>query len=164
MVFTLRSVSSIVIAPARTGRDNNRRKAVTKTDQTNRGRRSKDIPGVRIFIIVVINFIEAKIEEAPARCREKIARSTEPPAWAKPLERGGYIVQPVPAPLSIPAEASKSKKDGGISQNLIFFIRGNAMSGAPIIRGISQFPNPPIIMGITIKNIIISAWAVTITL
>jgi hypothetical protein len=38
------------------------------------------------------------------------------------------------------------------------------MSGAPIIRGISQFPNPPIIMGITIKKIITKAWAVTITL
>jgi hypothetical protein len=44
---------------------------------------------VRILIIVVINFIEAKIEEAPARCKEKIARSTDPPAWANPLDRGG---------------------------------------------------------------------------
>lgn len=38
------------------------------------------------------------------------------------------------------------------------------MSGAPNIRGISQFPNPPIITGITIKKIITNAWAVTITL
>jgi hypothetical protein len=38
------------------------------------------------------------------------------------------------------------------------------MSGAPIIRGTSQLPNPPIIIGITIKKIIIKAWAVTITL
>lgn len=38
------------------------------------------------------------------------------------------------------------------------------MSGAPIIRGISQFPNPPIMIGITIKKIITKAWAVTITL
>lgn len=38
------------------------------------------------------------------------------------------------------------------------------MSGAPIIRGTSQFPNPPIIIGITIKKIIMNAWAVTITL
>ena len=38
------------------------------------------------------------------------------------------------------------------------------MSGAPIIRGISQFPNPPIMIGITIKKIITRAWAVTITL
>jgi len=84
-----RSVNSIVIAPASTGRDKRRRKAVTKTDQTNKGSRSKDIPGVRIFIIVVINLIEASIEDAPARCSEKIAKSTEPPACANPLERGG---------------------------------------------------------------------------
>lgn len=46
----------------------------------------------------------------------------------------------------------------------MLFIRGNAMSGAPIIRGRSQFPKPPIIIGITIKKIITNAWAVTITL
>jgi hypothetical protein len=38
------------------------------------------------------------------------------------------------------------------------------MSGAPIIRGTSQFPNPPIIIGMTMKKIMIKAWAVTITL
>ena len=38
------------------------------------------------------------------------------------------------------------------------------MSGAPNINGTSQFPNPPIRIGITIKKIIIKAWAVTITL
>lgn len=44
------------------------------------------------------------------------------------------------------------------------FIRGKAISGAPNIIGINQFPNPPIRIGITIKKIIINAWAVTITL
>lgn len=38
------------------------------------------------------------------------------------------------------------------------------MSGAPIIRGISQLPKPPIIIGITMKKIITKACAVTITL
>lgn len=38
------------------------------------------------------------------------------------------------------------------------------MSGAPIIRGISQLPNPPMRMGITIKKIITKACAVTMTL
>lgn len=46
----------------------------------------------------------------------------------------------------------------------MLFIRGKAMSGAPIISGTSQLPNPPIMMGITIKKIITKAWAVTITL
>lgn len=84
-----RSVRSMVIAPARTGRERRSKKAVTKTDHTNKGSRSKDIPGVRILIIVVMKLIEARIEDAPARCREKIARSTDPPAWAIFLDRGG---------------------------------------------------------------------------
>lgn len=70
----------------------------------------------------------------------------------------------MPAPASTPEEASSSKKEGGSSQKLMLFIRGNAMSGAPIMRGMSQFPKPPIIIGITIKKIITKACAVTITL
>lgn len=153
-----------MIAPARTGSLRRRRNAVIKTDQTNSGRRSNVTPGVRMFITVVMKFMEARMEEAPARWRENIARSTDPPAWAILLDSGGYMVQPVPAPLSTPAEARRRIKDGGTNQNLMFFMRGKAMSGAPIIRGISQFPKPPIIMGITIKNIITRAWAVTTTL
>jgi len=53
---------------------------------------------------------------------------------------------------------------GGKSQNLMLFIRGNAMSGALIMRGTNQLPNPPIIVGMTKKKIMINAWAVTITL
>ena len=70
----------------------------------------------------------------------------------------------MPAPASTPEEARRRRREGGRSQKLILFIRGNAMSGAPIISGTSQFPNPPIIIGITIKKIMTKAWAVTITL
>lgn len=38
------------------------------------------------------------------------------------------------------------------------------MSGAPIIRGTNQLPNPPIKIGITKKKIMIKAWLVTVTL
>jgi len=74
------------------------------------------------------------------------------------------MVQPVPAPLSTRPPDNNNVNDGGSNQKLILFIRGNAISGAPIINGISQFPNPPIIIGITMKKIIMKAWAVTITL
>lgn len=47
--------------------------------------------------------------------------------------------------------------DGGSSQNLILFIRGKAISGAITIRGTSQFPNPPIMIGITMKKIMMKA-------
>jgi hypothetical protein len=55
-------------------------------------------------------------------------------------------------------------KDGTKSQKERLFIRGNAISATPNIRGNNQLPNPPIEMGITIKKIITKAWAVTITL
>lgn len=70
----------------------------------------------------------------------------------------------MPAPASTIEDAKSSRKDGGSSQKLILFIRGKAISGAPIISGINQFPKPPIIIGMTIKKIITKACAVTITL
>lgn len=54
--------------------------------------------------------------------------------------------------------------EGGSNQNLMLFIRGKAISGAPNISGTNQFPNPPIMIGITMKKIITKACAVTITL
>jgi hypothetical protein len=113
---------------------------------------------------VVIKFTAPRIEDAPAKCKEKIARSTEGPAWAIFLASGGYTVQPVPAPFSTAADERRSISDGGKSQNLILFNRGNAISGAPSISGRSQFPKPPINTGITKKKIIRKACAVTIVL
>jgi hypothetical protein len=55
-------------------------------------------------------------------------------------------------------------REGIRSQNLRLLRRGNAMSGAPNISGTNQLPKPPIRIGITMKKIIIKAWAVTITL
>jgi len=159
----LRSVNSIVIAPARTGKDNRSRIAVNNTLHTYRGINSSVIPSPRMLIIVVMKFTAPKILLIPARCNAKIPKSTDLPAWPT-IESGGYTVHPVPTPLSTIAEADKRKKAGGISQNLILFIRGKAISGALIISGTSQFPKPPIIVGMTKKKIITKACAVTITL
>jgi hypothetical protein len=46
----------------------------------------------------------------------------------------------------------------------MLFNRGKDISGAKFISGTNQFPNPPIIAGITMKKIIISAWEVTMLL
>ena len=46
----------------------------------------------------------------------------------------------------------------------MLFICGNAITGAPSISGTSQLPNPPIMIGITVKKIMMKACAVTITL
>lgn len=153
-----------MIAPARTGKDNRSKIVVIKTDQTNKGIRSIFISFGRMFIIVVIKLIDPRTLEAPARCNEKIARSTAPPLWEILPARGGYTVHPVPAPDSTIEDLSNRIRDGGRSQKLILFIRGKAISGAEIIKGTNQLPKPPIKAGITIKKIIIKAWAVTITL
>lgn len=89
VVFKFRSVRSIVIPPARTGRDKRRSTAVIFTDQTNSGTRSNRIPLNRILIIVVIKFREPRIDLIPARWREKMARSTDGPLWEMFPASGG---------------------------------------------------------------------------
>lgn len=66
-MFKFRSVKSIVIAPARTGRDSSRSTAVITTDHTNSGMRSKVIPVDRMLITVVMKFTAPRIEEIPAK-------------------------------------------------------------------------------------------------
>jgi hypothetical protein len=72
-------------------------------------------------------------------------------------ERGGYTVHPVPTPESKIEDKRRKEKEGTRSQKERLFMRGKAMSATPNIRGISQLPNPPIEIGITIKKIIINA-------
>lgn len=79
MVLRFRSVSSMVIAPANTGRERRRRRAVIPTDQTKRGTRSRDMSEERILIIVVMKLMAPRIDEAPAKCREKMVKSTLAP-------------------------------------------------------------------------------------
>jgi hypothetical protein len=42
-----------------------------------------------MFTTVEMKFTAPRMEEAPAKWREKIAKSTEGPAWAIFLDRGG---------------------------------------------------------------------------
>jgi hypothetical protein len=75
-VLKLRSVNSIVIAPAKTGKDNNNKKAVINTDHTNKGNWCIPIPGALILKIVVIKLIAPNIDEIPDKCKLNIAKST----------------------------------------------------------------------------------------
>jgi len=88
-VLKLRSVNNIVIAPARTGKDKSKSTAVIKTDQTKRGILSNLTQEERMLITVVIKLIAPRIEDAPARCKLKIAKSTETPEWNKFPAKGG---------------------------------------------------------------------------
>jgi len=63
--------------------------AVINTDHTNKGILWKVKPGALILIIVVIKFIAPRIEEIPAKCKLKIAKSTEPPEWNSIDDKGG---------------------------------------------------------------------------
>jgi len=63
----------------------------------------------------------------------------------------------VPTPASRIEESNKKVKDGINSQKERLFMRGNAISTTPNIKGINQFPKPPIEIGITIKKIIMKA-------
>jgi hypothetical protein len=56
-VLKFLSVRTIVIPPAKTGRDSNSNTAVTTTAQPNKANLCNLIPGLLIFNIVVIKFI-----------------------------------------------------------------------------------------------------------
>ena len=51
-------------------------------------------------------------------------------------------------------EQRRRNKEGGNNQKLKLLSRGKAISGAPISKGTSQLPKPPIIAGITIKKLL----------
>src|SRR6185437_6944071 len=151
VVPKLRSVSSIVMAPARTGSDNNSRNAVTRTDHANSGILCIVMPGARMLKMVVMKLMAPRMEDAPDRWMARMTRSTAGPGWPD-SEKGGYIVQPPPWPFTPGApgtnsDVMNSANDATSSQNEMLFMRGKAMSGAPIMIGTIQLPKPPISAG-----------------
>lgn len=79
----------MVIAPANTGSERRSKIAVIKTAQGNNGIRSASIPIDRRFLRVLIKLTAPKSEDTPAKCKEKIAKSTDLPACAILLDNGG---------------------------------------------------------------------------
>lgn len=75
-VLKFLSVNTIVIAPAKTGSDNNSNTAVTTTAHPNKANLCNLIPGLLIFKMVVIKFIAPSRLLIPDRCKAKIAKST----------------------------------------------------------------------------------------
>lgn len=153
----LRSVSNIVIPPARTGKEIINIKDVIITLHANMDNRSK----VKINLLprkqVEIKLILPAIEETPAKCKEKIIKSTEWLGCPNQEDKGGYRVHPVPAPVPINIDDINNNMAGGSNQNPKLFNRGNDISSVPTMVGRSQFPNPPIKIGITMKKIIATA-------
>src|SRR5690606_38941332 len=110
------------MAPARTGSDSSSRKAVTSTDHANSGILWMVMPGARMLKMVVMKLTGPVIDEAPAMCSDRIAKSTAGPGWPDaPLpESGGYSVQPEPTPPTN-IEHNSRMKAGGSSQNEMLF-------------------------------------------
>ena len=79
-VLKLRSVSSIVIAPARTGKLSRISQAVMKIDHGKSGVLCRVMPGARMLRNVVMMLIAPRIEEAPETWTAKIAKSIDTPA------------------------------------------------------------------------------------
>ena len=117
--------------PAKTGKDNNNNIAVTKIAQQNKGNLWADIPLVLMFKHVVIKLMAPSKEEIPAKCKLKIARSTEAPECDWIPANGGYTVHPVPAPFSTNALNNNNNNEGGNNQKETLFNLGKAISGAP---------------------------------
>lgn len=78
-----------MIAPAKTGKDNNSKIAVMNIAQTNKGNLCNDIPFVLIFNVVLMKLIAPNNEDIPAKCKLNIAKSTEPPEWDWIEDKGG---------------------------------------------------------------------------
>ncbi len=155
------SVNSIVTPPASTGMAAISRNAVIIQVQTNSGSRIKVMPGARMLNTVAIMLIAPMIEDTPRKCTAKIRNGNASPVCRT---SGGYMVQPpAGAPPSMNSVESSSVKAKGRIQKLMLFIRGMAMSGAPIIMGIIQLARPTP-AGMSAPNIMTSACTVVMEL
>jgi hypothetical protein len=76
--------------PANTGNVISSRIAVTKMAQQNKGILWSNIPSVLILSAVLMKLIAPNREDTPARCSEKIAKSTEAPECDCIPDKGGY--------------------------------------------------------------------------
>src|SRR5437764_2206404 len=96
----------MVIAPASTGSDNNNRNTVTRIDHTNSGILCRVMPGARMLKMVVMKLMAPRIDDAPAKWIERMAKSTAGPGWPE-VDSGAYRVQPAPTPLAPGSPSTK---------------------------------------------------------
>src|SRR5215213_4290525 len=108
---------------------------VEKFAHTSSGMRQKLMPGARIVMMVTRKFSAVAIDDAPANWTPIVKNSC--PIGIS-VESGAYAVQPVEnEPPGARNDAVIITPAIGSSQNDRAFSRGNAMSGAPIISGIT---------------------------
>ena len=71
----------MVMAPASTGSDSSSRNTVTRIDHTNSGILCSVMPGARMLKMVVMKLMAPRIDEAPARCSDRMTKSIAGPGW-----------------------------------------------------------------------------------
>ena len=76
------------MAPASTGSASSNRNVVTRIDHTKSGILCSVMPGARMLKIVVMKLMAPRIDEAPARWSERMAKSIAGPGWPE-VESGG---------------------------------------------------------------------------
>src|SRR5690554_5187129 len=151
----------MVMAPASTGITPMMRKPVISQAQANMGIFISDMPGARMLSTVAMTLMAPMMDEIPIKWTEKITNGKDIPCCSI---SGGYMVQP-PAgpPPGMNRVDSKMAKANGSSQNDQLFMRGSAMSGAPIMMGIIQLASP-VKAGMTAPKIMTRACSVVIWL
>ncbi len=85
----MRSMISMVTAPASTGMASRSKNAVTRMAQQNSGILCMVMPGARMFRMVAMKLMAPSSEEIPARCNEKSEKSVATPGEYWALSSGG---------------------------------------------------------------------------
>jgi len=115
------------VAPARTGRDSNRRIIISKVAYINNGICSSCIPLERIFIVVLVKLTDSMINNASAIYRENIARFTDGSLCIIFLDNGRYIIHPVPILFLIRVNKTSRSSDRVSVHSLRLFRLGKAI-------------------------------------
>ena len=135
---------SIVSPPAKTGRDPNRRTAVTLIAWLKIGILSTGNPGVFLNLILLKKLTAEARDPTPAVWSAKIAKSGLILGCPKYLLKGGYIVQPVPLPPPIDELAKNKISPIGTTQKEKILSRGKIISGRKLCQrhnSITKSPN-----------------------
>jgi hypothetical protein len=128
----LNGANHIAIAPAKSGRKRNPLRNVIIRDHKYVGILYKDFPGTWELIKIATKLIAPKIDEVPAKCKLKIAKSI--------LGNSDMLVQlvsvnPAAAPTKVKVERIHNTKEGPTSKNETLFMRENEYSWYSVING-----------------------------
>merc|ERR1739838_996127 len=126
----------MVMPAARTGKERRRRTAVIRTAQTKRGVWYWVEAGGFMLIMVVMKLIAPRIDETPARWREKIVRSTEAPAWAKLLASGGTRFSPCLHLLLPRLRPVRERRKEEVVKSSCYSFEGKLCQGLPTLGGL----------------------------